>query len=81
LVRQYGRAIDSPFYIDLALLPINGNDPSRGVAGNLDTKEAPCLGKPLVQEWLSPVIMISSEFNTAANQILLKQEESNSPIV
>ncbi len=29
-----------PFKIDLALPPINGNDPARGVAGNLDTKEA-----------------------------------------
>jgi L-ascorbate metabolism protein UlaG (beta-lactamase superfamily) len=29
-----------PFKIDLAILPINGNDPSRGVAGNLDPEEA-----------------------------------------
>lgn len=28
------------FKIDLAFLPINGNEPSRGVAGNLDGKEA-----------------------------------------
>ena len=29
-----------PYNIDVALLPINGNDPSRGVAGNLDAHEA-----------------------------------------
>jgi L-ascorbate metabolism protein UlaG (beta-lactamase superfamily) len=36
-----------PFNVDVALLPINGNDPSRGVAGNLNIKEAAELGKTI----------------------------------
>ena len=34
-----------PFAVDVAILPINGNDPSRKVAGNLNCKEAAKLGK------------------------------------
>lgn len=30
----------SPWAIDVALLPINGNEPARGVAGNLNAREA-----------------------------------------
>src|SRR5690606_34721963 len=36
-----------PFSVDVAFLPINGNDPSRGVAGNLNTTEAAELGKAI----------------------------------
>ena len=36
-----------PFDVDVALLPINGNDPARGVAGNLNAKEAAELGKAI----------------------------------
>ena len=36
-----------PFAVDVALLPINGNDPARKVAGNLNCKEAAELGKAI----------------------------------
>ncbi|MFI5156948.1 MAG: MBL fold metallo-hydrolase [Chitinophagales bacterium] len=55
----------SPFHIDLALLPINGNDPSRGVAGNLDTKEAAMLGKAIGAKMVIPCHYDLFEFNTA----------------
>src|SRR5690349_19675773 len=35
----------APYHIDVALLPINGNDPNRGVAGNLNAEEAVALAK------------------------------------
>jgi len=36
-----------PYNIDVAFLPINGNDPTRGVAGNLNAIEAVQIGKQL----------------------------------
>jgi L-ascorbate metabolism protein UlaG (beta-lactamase superfamily) len=54
-----------PFHIDLALLPINGNDPSRGVAGNLDAKEAAELGKSIGARAVIPCHYDMFAFNTA----------------
>lgn len=54
-----------PFHPDVAFLPINGNDPSRGVAGNLNAKEAAMLGKQLGVQLVVPHHYDLFEFNTA----------------
>lgn len=54
-----------PLKIDLALLPINGNDPARGVAGNLDAKEAVKLAKAVGARMVIPCHYDMFEFNTA----------------
>jgi L-ascorbate metabolism protein UlaG (beta-lactamase superfamily) len=54
-----------PFQVDVALLPINGNDPSRGVAGNLDAKEAAALGKAIEAKVVIPCHYDMFTFNTA----------------
>lgn len=53
------------FNIDLALLPINGNDPARGVAGNLDSKEAALLAKSAHIKHVIPCHYDMFTFNTA----------------
>ena len=54
-----------PFAVDLALLPINGNDPARGVAGNLNVKEAAQLGKLIDAGTVIPCHYNMFAFNTA----------------
>jgi L-ascorbate metabolism protein UlaG (beta-lactamase superfamily) len=54
-----------PFQIDLALLPINGNDPARGVAGNLNVAEAALLGKEIGARIVIPCHYDMFTFNTA----------------
>ncbi|HVX27339.1 MAG TPA: MBL fold metallo-hydrolase [Parafilimonas sp.] len=54
-----------PFNVDVALLPINGNDPSRGVAGNLNVKEAAALGKAIGAKIVIPCHYDMFTFNTA----------------
>jgi L-ascorbate metabolism protein UlaG (beta-lactamase superfamily) len=54
-----------PFKIDVALLPINGNDPSRGVAGNLNSKEAVRLAKAINAKIVVPCHYDMFTFNTA----------------
>lgn len=54
-----------PFHIDLALLPINGNEPSRGVAGNLNTTEAAELGRAAGIQHIIPCHYDMFTFNTA----------------
>jgi len=53
------------FSIDLALLPINGNDPARGVAGNLNTDEAAQLAKAAGIRHVIPCHYDMFTFNTA----------------
>jgi L-ascorbate metabolism protein UlaG (beta-lactamase superfamily) len=53
------------FNIDLALLPINGNDPARRVAGNLNCREAAELGKAIGATWVVPCHYHMFAFNTA----------------
>lgn len=55
----------SSFKPDLALLPINGNDPARGVAGNLNTEEAAALGKAANIKHIIPCHYNMFTFNTA----------------
>ena len=54
-----------PFNIDLAFLPINGNDPARGVAGNLNAKEAADLGRAIGAKMVIPHHYDMFVFNTA----------------
>lgn len=51
--------------LDVAFLPINGNDPSRGVAGNLNGREAAALGKEANVRWVIPHHYDLFAFNTA----------------
>jgi L-ascorbate metabolism protein UlaG (beta-lactamase superfamily) len=55
----------APFKVDIAFLPINGNDPARGVAGNLNAQEAAELGKAIGAKWVIPHHFDMFEFNTA----------------
>lgn len=55
----------APFRVDVAFLPINGNDPSRGVAGNLNALEAAQLGKAIHAGRVIPHHYNMFEFNTA----------------
>lgn len=54
-----------PFRIQLALLPINGNDISRKVAGNLDAAEAVALAKAINAACVIPCHYDMFSFNTA----------------
>ena len=50
--------------INIALLPINGRDPDRGVAGNLDPREAAELGRDMQAQLVIPCHYEMFEFNT-----------------
>jgi L-ascorbate metabolism protein UlaG (beta-lactamase superfamily) len=52
--------------IDLALLPINGRDPARGVAGNFSGEEAARLGKNINAGMVIPCHYEMFEFNTVS---------------
>lgn len=54
-----------PFSVDLALLPINGNDPARAVAGNLDIDEAVRLAAAINAKRVIPCHYDMFTFNTA----------------
>lgn len=54
-----------PFHPDIALLPINGSDPSRGVAGNLNATEAVQLAQDVNAKWLIPCHYDMFTFNTS----------------
>jgi L-ascorbate metabolism protein UlaG (beta-lactamase superfamily) len=53
------------FQVDVAFLPINGNDPTRGVAGNLNASEAALLGKAIDAGVVIPHHYNMFAFNTA----------------
>src|SRR5689334_21929913 len=52
--------------IDLALLPINGRDPGRGVAGNFTAEEAAQLGRQIHADLVVPCHYEMFEFNTVS---------------
>jgi L-ascorbate metabolism protein UlaG (beta-lactamase superfamily) len=54
-----------PFLVDVAILPVNGNEPSRKVAGNLDCREAAELGKAIGAGVVIPCHYDMFSFNTA----------------
>lgn len=51
---------------DIALLPINGHDPARGVAGNLNAEEAACLAHAIGARAAVPQHYDMFAFNTAS---------------
>jgi len=53
------------FSVDVAILPINGNDPARKVAGNLNCEEAARLGKSIRARTVIPCHYDLFAFNTA----------------
>lgn len=56
----------SHWKIDIALLPINGRDPARGVAGNFTPEEAARLGKAIGARMVIPCHYEMFEFNTVS---------------
>jgi len=66
-----------PFSLDIALLPINGNDPSRKVAGNLNSGEAVKLAKALGVKCIIPCHYDMFSFNTADVKDFIKEAEKN----
>jgi L-ascorbate metabolism protein UlaG (beta-lactamase superfamily) len=69
-----------PFAVDIAMLPINGNDPIRKVAGNLNCEEAARLGKAIKAKTVIPCHYDMFEFNTAdVNDFIREAEKINQP--
>lgn len=65
-VRYAGMAdVLRPHAIDVALLPINGRAPERGVAGNLDAAEAAALARDIGARVVIPCHYEMFTFNTA----------------
>ncbi|MEJ7643629.1 MAG: MBL fold metallo-hydrolase [Chryseolinea sp.] len=78
----YDNIVDvlKPFDIDIAFLPINGNDPSRGVAGNLSSTEAARLGKAIGARLVIPHHYDMFEFNTTDPEEFVKAaQDMNQP--
>jgi L-ascorbate metabolism protein UlaG (beta-lactamase superfamily) len=59
-------AMISCFQPDIALLPINGDNPERGVAGNLNAHEAAALARSIGARVAIPCHYEMFEFNTAS---------------
>src|SRR5437868_10891988 len=64
-----------PWLVDVAILPVNGNEPSRKVAGNLDAKEAAGLGKAIGARSVVPCHYDMFTFNTADVNEFVKEAE------
>jgi L-ascorbate metabolism protein UlaG (beta-lactamase superfamily) len=64
-----------PFSVDVAILPINGNDPARRVAGNLNCREAPELGRDINAGWVIPCHYDMFTFNTADVSEFVREAE------
>src|SRR5450432_1052309 len=69
-----------PFRVDVSLLPINGNDPARKVAGNLNCREAAELAKAINAQHVIPCHYDMFTFNTAdVNDFIKEAEKINQP--
>jgi L-ascorbate metabolism protein UlaG (beta-lactamase superfamily) len=64
------------FPIDVALMPINGRDPERRVAGNLNAREAAELGKAIGAHAVIPCHYEMFTFNTADPQEFVDAAEA-----
>jgi L-ascorbate metabolism protein UlaG (beta-lactamase superfamily) len=53
-----------PYAVDVSFLPINGTDPSRGVSGNMNAREAVWLAKNIDSKLTIPCHFHLFEFNT-----------------
>lgn len=62
-----------PFSVEVAILPINGNDPARKVAGNLDCREAAQLGKAIHASCVIPCHYDMFAFNTADVNVFINE--------
>ena len=65
-----------PFAIDVAILPINGSDPKRKVAGNLNAKQAVMLSKEIRAKLVIPCHYDMFTFNTADPAEFVKEAEA-----
>lgn len=66
----------SVFSIDVAILPINGREPKRKVAGNLSAKEAAILGKQINASTVIPCHYDMFTFNTADPADFIREAEA-----
>ena len=64
------------FRIDLAILPINGRDPARRVAGNLNAEQAVWLAKEMEAACVIPCHYDMFTFNTADPQVFREIAET-----
>jgi L-ascorbate metabolism protein UlaG (beta-lactamase superfamily) len=64
-----------PFGLDVAVLPINGRDPGRGVVGNLDGPEAARLAHAVGAGLAVPCHYEMFEFNTASPEAFARECE------
>jgi L-ascorbate metabolism protein UlaG (beta-lactamase superfamily) len=64
-----------PFAVDVAILPINGNNVSRKVAGNLNCEEAAKLGKAIGAKLVIPCHYDMFAFNTADVKDFVEEAE------
>ena len=62
----------SNWQIDIALLPINGRDPARGVAGNFTGEEAAQLARQIDADIVIPCHYEMFEFNTASPEVFME---------
>lgn len=71
----YGGLVETlrPLGVDVALLPINGRDVRRGVAGNLDGPEAARLARAIGARLVIPCHYEMFEFNTASPAAFLAE--------
>jgi L-ascorbate 6-phosphate lactonase len=67
-----------PFDVTVALLPINGSDPKRGVAGNFNIEQAAQLAADIGAEWLVPTHYDMFTFNTADPGDFVRHMDSRS---
>jgi L-ascorbate metabolism protein UlaG (beta-lactamase superfamily) len=65
----------TPFLVDIAILPVNGNEPLRKVAGNLNCREAAELGKAICAKWVIPCHYDMFTFNTVDVKEFVKEAE------
>jgi L-ascorbate metabolism protein UlaG (beta-lactamase superfamily) len=65
-----------PFAVEVAILPINGNDPARKVAGNLNCEEAVKLGKAIGAKVVIPCHYDMFTFNTADVNDFIRKPKS-----
>lgn len=67
-----------PFAVEVAMVPINGNDPARKVAGNLNCREAVQLGKAINAGCIIPCHYDMFTFNTAdVNEFVTEAKKHN----
>lgn len=65
-----------PWDIDIALLPINGNPPDLGVAGNLNGEEAVALAREAGMRLVIPCHYDMFEFNTVSPDVFIRAAEA-----